>query len=271
MLTYINNYGLNSIFNPATILGAIFYAVIIIALSFILRNLLQLAVNRYLNKVKTADMDPTAARFLGQLVTVLVFVIALIFYTRLIPALQTLGTAWLASVGVISVIIGLATQGTLSNLVAGISLILYRPFRIGDRIQVTTPAGPEIGVVESIDLGYTSLCTPDGSRILLPNSLITNQTHINFSRNFSRVLLEITVTAASGNDIEPMRKILTSTAKTVEKITKVNGCFITSLSGQGTAMILSVMCLDPGDIAQIKSNVLEKAKKEFDAAGIKLA
>jgi small conductance mechanosensitive channel len=269
MSTY--TYLLPTIFNPATLSGAVFYAVLISALAWIAGRILHSAIHRNLDRAQAAGTDPTSIRFLGQLAKGFVYIIAFLCYARLIPSLQALGTTWLASVGVISVVIGLATQSTLSNLVAGIALILYRPFRIGDRIQVTTPNGPEIGVVESIDLGYTSLCTPDGRRIVLPNSLITNQTNINFSRNLSHVLWEVAVTVPEGKDIDSTRKILLDSAKDIPKITKINGCFVTSLSGQGTVLTLSTMCLDPGDIAGIKSDLLESVKKKLDAAGIKIA
>jgi small-conductance mechanosensitive channel len=264
-------YFLETLFNPTTLLGAIFYAAVIFIAASIAGRVLHLAIRRYLDRATAAGVDSTSIRFVGQLLRGIVYIIALLFYAHVIPALHSLGTTWLASIGIVSVVIGLATQSTLSNLVAGISLILYRPFRIGDRIQIATPAGPEIGLVESIDLGYTSLRTPDRRRIVLPNSIVTNQTHINFSRNSPRVLVEISITISEGDDIGLACKILLEVAKEVPKISKINGCFVASLSSQGTVLNLSIMCIDPGDVAQIKSNVLEHAKKQFAAAGIKIA
>jgi small conductance mechanosensitive channel len=259
-----------AILDPSTALGALFYGVIVIVLAWIAGSLLHVTIHRYLDKAEAAGTDSTSVRFLGQLARVVVYILAFALYTYLIPPLHSLGTAWLASVGLFSVIIGLATQSTLSNLVSGISIILYRPFRIGDRVQVTTPAGPEIGVVESIDLGYTSLRAPDGRRVVLPNSLVASQTNINFSRNLAHVLLELSITVPQGKDIDPARKIFLDAAKDIPKITKVNGCFITSISKEGAVLMLSVMCFDPGDIASIKSTILEKVKKELDAAGIQV-
>jgi small conductance mechanosensitive channel len=263
-------YIITNIFNPATWPGAIFYAIVIIFIAWIAGRALHLAIHRYLDRAEASGADPTSVRFLGQLGKGAVYIVAFLCYARLIPPLQALGTTWLASVGVVSVVIGLATQSTLSNLVAGIALILYRPFRIGDRIQVTTPAGAEIGVVESIDLGYTSLRAPDGRRVVLPNSIISSQTNINFSRTMSHVLLEIPITVPDGNDIDGVRTIMIDSAKAIPKITKVNGVFVTSISGQGTVLTLSSMCMDPGDIAGIKSDLLESVKKKLDAGKIKI-
>lgn len=259
-----------ALLDPSSALGAIFYGVIVIILGWIVGSLLHVVIHRYLDRAEAAGTDSTSVRFLGQLGRVVVYVLAFALYTYLIPPLHSLGTAWLASVGLFSVIIGLATQSTLSNLVAGISVILYRPFRIGDRVQVTTPAGAEIGVVENIDLGYTSLRAPDGRRIVLPNSLVASQTNINFSRNLAHVLLEVSITVPEGKDIDRARTIFVDAAKDIPKISKVNGCFITGLSKEGAALMLSVMCFDPGDIASIKSDLLEKIKKELDAAHIQV-
>ena len=234
-----------TLFDVTTLSGALFYAAVIVVLAWIVATGLGVIFHDYLDKAEAAGTDSTSVRFLGQLIKILVYVIAFAFYAYLIPSLHSLGTAWIASVGLFSVIIGLATQSTLSTLIAGISVILYRPFRIGDRIQVTTPAGPEIGVVESIDLGYTSLRAPDGRRVVLPNSIIASQTNINFSRNLPHILWEESITVCDADDIDRVRTILLDTAKTLDKIEKINGCFVTQIGAAGTTLMLSTMCRDP--------------------------
>jgi small-conductance mechanosensitive channel len=185
--------------------------------------------------------------------------------------LQKLGGAWLASVGVVSVVVGLAAQSTLSNLVAGISLVLYRPFRIGDRMQVSSPAGMEIATVESIDLGYTTMRTADGRRLVIPNATIASQTSVNLSQSHTQTPCGVAITVAQGGDIDQARKILLDVAKSAPKIAHVEGCFVTGITSGGTVLTLSATCADAGDATQIKSDLLEKAKKQFDAAEIKIA
>jgi small-conductance mechanosensitive channel len=80
--------------------------------------------------------------------------------------------ALLASAGVLSVILGLAAQSTLGNLVAGISLLIYRPFGIGDVLTLNTAYGKETGAVSEFSLGYTKLISEDGKTILAPNSIV---------------------------------------------------------------------------------------------------
>ena len=84
-------------------------------------------------------------------------------------------------------VLGLAAQNTLGNLIAGISLLLYRPFNLGDRLQVMAPTGLETGIVESLTLGYTLLKTDDNRRVVVPNSLMASQTAINLTANDPRI------------------------------------------------------------------------------------
>ncbi|MDR3572149.1 MAG: mechanosensitive ion channel family protein [Candidatus Pacebacteria bacterium] len=259
-----------SFFDPTTLLGALFFALVVIVLAWLVGSGLNLLIHRSLDRAEAAGTDSTSIRFLGQLGRVFVYILGFTLYAYIVPPLHDLGTAWLASVGLFSVVIGLATQSTLSNLIAGISVILYRPFRIGDKIEVATPAGPEIGAVESIDLGYTTLRAHDGRRVVVPNSIVASQTNINFSRNSARMLIELSVAVQSGSDIDQARKLFLTAAKTVPKIAKINGCFITTMTKEATTLMLSVMCFDPSDVVGIRSDVLEEFKKQLDGVGIAL-
>lgn len=73
---------------------------------------------------------------------------------------------------VISIVMGLAAQNTLGNLIAGLSLVLYRPISVGDNVQLNTPKGLVTATVELISLGYTVLRDDDQDQILVPNSIM---------------------------------------------------------------------------------------------------
>jgi small-conductance mechanosensitive channel len=157
-------------FNPATLVGAVVYAVIFLALAFLAARLVHLFVQR--NKKRAPD--PTGFSFFDQLFQVSIFIIVMILYAQLVPALRALGTALLASAGIASIVIALAAQNTLSNLIAGFALLLYRPFRIGDRIQLMTPRGVMTATIETLSLGYTLLRDDEGNQIIVPNSMMAN-------------------------------------------------------------------------------------------------
>lgn len=159
----------------AALLGGIFLVLGLI-LSWIVRRLLVTA----LRHDKSERVDQITLSFVSHLAILLLWLLLIGFYAHLIPALNKLGNALLAGVSLVSVIVGFAAQTTLGNLVAGISLVLYKPFRRGDRIQIGAPTSDdfEIGIVEDISLGYTMLRTDDGREIIVANGTMAQQTLI---------------------------------------------------------------------------------------------
>lgn len=257
--------------DPGTWLGAILLALIFIIAATLVGRAVRLAIHRYLDKTERAGADPTGIRFLGHFANAGVYVFAFLIYSHIVPALQHLGTAWLTSMGVLSVVVGLAAQSTLGNLISGISLVLYRPFKLGDQLQVPVPTGTETGVVESINLGYTVLRTADERRLVIPNSTMASQTSINLSLARKGAPCTFAIILAPTTDPAPARKILTDLAKAHPKTIAVDGCNVSALSGSGTTLTLKVWCADPDTAVLLKSDLLEAAKKQFDAAGIKIA
>jgi small conductance mechanosensitive channel len=111
---------------------------------------------------RAPHVDRTVALFLanGARYAVLVFTI--------IAVLTTFGietTSFVAMLGAIGLAIGLALQGTLSNLAAGIMLVVFRPFHVGDRVEVLTAAG----TICEVNLFYTELDADGGGRVVVPN------------------------------------------------------------------------------------------------------
>jgi small conductance mechanosensitive channel len=260
-----------NIADTKTLPGAVFVGVVFVLGALLAGQLVGLAVHRYLDRTERGGADPTGIRFLGQLARVAVYIFALVCYAHVVPALQKLGTAWLASVGIVSVLVGLAAQSTLGNLIAGISLVLYRPFKIGDRLMVNLPTGLEKGVVESIDLGYTSLRTADKRRLIIPNNNMASQACIDLSMYPSSTAFDISVYVASGGDVDLARKILLDLARGHQKIATVDGCFVTRITAKGAILKLAAASANPDDVAEVQSDLRLQAKKQFDAAGLKLA
>lgn len=113
----------------------------------------------------------------------------------------------IAAIGAIGLAIGLALQGTLQNIAAGIMLLVLRPFRIGEDIEV----GPVTGTVQEIGLFATRIEREDGVYQLAPNSTLWNQPVRNFSRNGVR-RNDIVISVGEHDDIEETRKLLLSIA-----------------------------------------------------------
>ena len=163
---------LHDILNPATPIGATAYGIFFLVLAIVASHLVRAWSQRLIHHHSHLFADETAARFIGQLLQVACFLIAIIFYAHLIPALQKFGTALLASAGVVSLVLGLAAQNTLGLLIAGLALLIYRPFAVGDVLVINAPTGKETGTVKDFTLGYTKLLTDDNRWIIIPNSVM---------------------------------------------------------------------------------------------------
>ena len=158
-------------FDPANPLGAVTYGVVFLFLAVFAGRVVKILARHGENHLS----DLTALRFTTQLLRMLIYLIAFIIYSRMIPALKELGTTLLTGVSVAGVVIGIAAQSTLSNLVAGFSLVMYRPFHVGDEVQLTTPKGLTTGTVKSLSLGYTLLHdNKDDQEIIVPNSVMSS-------------------------------------------------------------------------------------------------
>ena len=256
--------------DPTTLQGAILYALVFAFFAWLIGRTLRLAVQRVLEHDKHDRVDLMAVKFLAKLVRYCVYIFAFISYAHFVPALAGLGSASLTSISVISVIVGLAAQNTLGNLVAGISLLLYRPFKLGDRLQVTAPTGLETGVVESLTLGYTLLKTDDNRRVVVPNSVMASQTTINLTGNDPRVICSVPIGISFDSDLDRARAILLELAGKHPQAQKVCGCPVTQLAGSSVVLTLEVWCADTPTAGSLRSELLEQAKKRFGKEGIQV-
>ena len=255
--------------HPDTLAGAAVYAVFIGVVAWLASGALRLALHRVLQK-RGESVDQTAVRFLSQLLQVGVWVLAFVSYAHVIPGLQHLGTAWLTSAGVLAVVVGMAAQNTLGNLIAGVSLVLYRPFQLGDQLQVSAPGGLETGIVENISLGYTILRTGDERRLVIPNSLMASQTIINLSMTKQPVPCAVVLSLEHDADADKARQILLEIARRQPNALGAPTCRITDLSGAGVTVTLTAWAANPQAVPDMKCDLLEAVKKQFDQAAIQI-
>ena len=167
-MNHLLNAVQHDLFNPKTLIGAACLGIVFLAAATALAALVRRAARR----VQVHLSDVTGLSFASALGQVFAYVVAFILYAHLVPELRAVGTALLAGASVVSIVLGLAAQNTLGNLVAGFSLVLYRPIRVGDNVQLNTPKGLATASVELISLGYTILRDADQEQILVPNSVM---------------------------------------------------------------------------------------------------
>ncbi len=253
---------------PSTLQGAVLYGVVFTVLAWFFGRLLRVTVERALAHDTRDRFDRMAVKFLAKLLRYGVYVFAVVAYAHFVPSLSGLGTASLTSISVITVIVGLAAQNTLGNLVAGLSLLLYRPFKLGDRLQVMVPGGVETGVVENLTLGYTLLKMDDNRCIVVPNSLMASQTAINMTGKDPRVICSVPISISYGSDIDKARGILLELAGKHPKAKEIAGCPVTQLGNSGLVLSLDVWCADAFTAIALRCDLLEQATKRFAVDGI---
>ncbi len=125
------------------------------------------------------ETDVTLQSFIASLTRYLIIVVGLV------AVLQELGvktTSVLAVLGAASIAIGLALQGALSNVAAGVMLLLFRPYRVGDLVEI----GGRLGTVRTLDLFVTEMVTADGLRVMAPNGKIFGDFIVNYTANAKR-------------------------------------------------------------------------------------
>jgi len=251
--------------SPDTLGGALVYLLIFILIALLLSRALRAAVHGAMTRA--GHLDRTTISFLQQIGTAAIWVMVLILYAHLIPVLRAMGTALLAGASVASVVIGLAAQSTLGNLVAGVSITIYRPFRLGDKLLVAAPTGTETGTVELISLGYTTLRTFDGRSVVLPNSIAASQVTINLGESHLPAPLSITIRVARGSDTDKICARAVEVAKGVVAPGGVLGCFLTQIDGGWATLELRVRAPSVAERDALRSKLVSALAREVVEPG----
>ncbi|TPL47427.1 mechanosensitive ion channel family protein [Mesorhizobium sp. B2-4-6] len=172
----------------------------------------------------------------------------------------------IAAIGAIGLAIGLALQGTLQNIAAGIMLLALRPFRIGEYVEV----GSIAGTVEEIGLFATKLRSVDGVYVLAPNSTLWNQPVRNFTRNGVR-RTDMSLSIGSWNDIDRAQKTLLAIAGAERRIRREPApiAFVANL-GDTTVSLTLRYWTSAADYFSTQTDMTKRAKQAFDSEGISI-
>jgi small conductance mechanosensitive channel len=262
----VGEHDMLAFLKPDTMWGALAYLFLFVLIALLLSRGLRAAVHA--SVMRNGQIDRTAVSFLQQLGSVLIWVVMLILYAHLIPVLRSMGTALLAGASVASVVIGLAAQSTLGNLIAGVSITLYRPFRLGDTLQVSAPTGTDVGVVEQISLGYTTLRAPAGYLIVLPNAIAASQVTINLSKTFAPWPFNVTIRLSRDADTETARQLALNVAAENAGAQAVVGCFLTKVDAAAITLELRLHAADAAGRDRLRSKMLSALAQRFAAEKI---
>lgn len=263
---HLGERDLLSLLRPDTFIGAAIYLVLFVLAALLLARALRATV--HVELTRQGHIDRTTISFAQQIGTAAIWVMVLILYAHLIPELRAMGTALLAGASVASVVIGLAAQSTLGNLIAGVSITLYRPFRLGDTLLVTAPTGTEVGAVELISLGYTTLRTADGRLVVLPNSLAASQVTINFREARTTAPVAVAIRIGRQADADAARTLALSIGREVAGEGAAPGCFVTRIEAGTAVLELRVRPSQGADRDALRSQLLTALARAFAQAGL---
>lgn len=220
-------------------------------------------VRRMANRMGGLSHDPTVVSFIAQTARVAVYVMGFI------AVLQRLGvqtTSIIAVLGAASLALGLALQGTLGNVAAGVVLLILRPYRVGDVIDV----GGAVGAVQRLDLFVTQIGNASNHKIVVPNGKVLGDVITNLSGQGTR-RIEIDFTVGYGTNLKQARFVIATAAAGHEKVLADPPPWagVTGLLDSAVQITLHAW-VQSGDWWQTQADLYEQVKVAIDQAGIEI-
>lgn len=186
-------------------------AIVTVVLALVLAELVDRAIKgrarRLGERVTGRELSPatdTRLRLVRRLVFATIIVIGLALAMAQFPSVKRLAAGVLASSALLGLVVGFAARQTLANAIAGISLAISQPIRVGDLVTFED----ETGEVEDVKLSYTSIRCEDGRRLVVPNERLAQSTIVNHTMVDPRVKVEVSVWLPQGGDADRALELL---------------------------------------------------------------
>lgn len=254
--------------------------VIVILITIVMIKISIKRINKYLlSASKKSKIAPTHYHFLKNAITLLIWVISLTIIIYLVPFLRAYTLTVFASAGVFLAILGLAAQQALSNIVSGIFIVIFKPFRIGDFI---TLADNHIGTVEDITLRHTVIVNFENKRIIIPNSIISSETVLNSSIKNEKICESIEFGISYDSEIGLARTIMREesekhpycidnrTEKKKNQGLEIVEVFLVGFGDSCINLKARVWCDDPYKAYYLHYELNQSIKERFDREGIEI-
>lgn len=266
----------NLVIDLQTIFTIAFIIIGAIILTRVVRWLITKSFTTASEKLK---VDPTRYKFFKNAVSFIIWLLAFGAIISLVPKLKTLAITLFAGAGILVAIIGFAAQQAFSNIVSGIFIVLFKPFRVGDMIKV---GSLDYGIVEDITLRHTVITNLENKRIIIPNSVISSETIVNDNIEDIKVCRYIEVGISYDSEIELATRIMQEEAmkhpycidvrtqkQKADGIPQVNVRLIT-FGDFSVNLRAHVWTNDPYNANQMHSDINKAIKKRFDAEGVEI-
>ena len=223
--------------------------------SFVTKTAKRIMVKRH--------VELTLSNFIGN---VIFWTLRILLFVTVISKLGIETSSFVAILGAAGLAIGLSLQGSLSNFAGGILIILFKPFRLGDFIEAQGVAG----TVKDIKIFSTVITSPDNKQIVIPNASLSNGVIINFTANGVR-RVDLIISVDYSTDLQLAKNTIENVLKSIPEILHEPEAtiFINELATSSIDFTVRPYT-ENENFWKVKSDVLEKIKKEFDLVGIEI-
>jgi len=210
-----------------------------------------------------AKVEDTLERFLSNILYYLLLTVVIIATINQL-GIQT--TSLLAVLGAAGLAVGLALQGSLSNFAAGVLIVGFRPYRVGDYVE----AGGVAGTVEEVQIFTTVLKSPDNKKIIVPNSQIMAGEIVNYSAHDTR-RVDLVAGCGYSDDLDKVRQVLTQIVEADDRCLKDPAPTIATVElGDSSVNFVVRPWVKSGDYWGVYFDLTEQIKKRFDEEGISI-
>lgn len=253
---------------------------IILVVTILVASLVSWFLKRYIKRTLVKHgHDLTSYQFFRHIVTALIYIIGIATALVQVPEFKIVGHSLLAGAGVISLVAGLASQQALSNIMSGILIVIFKPFRINDRI---TLRGTFSGTVEDINLRQVVIRDRENNRIIIPNSVISSDVIVNAHMGDSRSckMMEIGIGYSSNMEkaLDIMREEVLKHPLHIDNRTKEDIknnvppviARVTALGDSSVNLMVWAWAANPSDGYVLYCDLLQCIKNRFDKEGIEI-
>ncbi len=241
-------------------LGMIILGLLVI---FIGCKIVKRITKKLINSRAMSRFSMTIRTFIGHVVSVALYIIVCLLGASLIGFNVSMFGSLIASIGLT---IGLALQGSLSNIAGGIMVVGLKPFEVGDYIESNGVGG----TVTDIAIFYTTLTTPDNKKIVVPNGALSNSVVVNYSANDTR-RLDLTFSISYNTDLDLAKKVLLSCAKLDERIFSDPAPVVYITEHADSAVMIQLrVWLRKENYWDVNFAMIEQVKRSFDQLGVEI-
>ncbi|MEM1121242.1 MAG: mechanosensitive ion channel family protein [Bacteroidota bacterium] len=255
-------------------------AVLIIIATFVVAYLVKRFFKRIIKRsAEVLQSDTTTYQFVQHVAVGAVYLVGFSLAIYTVPALRTVASSLLAGAGILAVAVGFAAQNALSNVIGGLFIIIFKPFRIGDRLVIRDTMS---GVVEDISIRHTVIRNFENRRIIIPNSIISNEIIVNSDFIDDKICRWIDVGISYGSDIDLAKSIVADevgkhplfvdprTEEQKEKGTPMVTVRVLTLGESSVNLRAWAWAKDTADAFVLNCDLLESIKKRFDREGVEI-